>query len=71
MLCTQEISNLVGHIMESLDENKNHPEDYVQVPPTTQPEMEHSEASQVLETMQHLIVEIQCYKADNEQLKKS
>ena len=32
---------------------------------TTQLEEEHSEASQVLETMRHLIMEIQSYKADN------
>ena len=33
--------------------------------------MEHSKASQVLETMRHLIVEIQSYKENNEQLKKA
>ena len=57
--------------MASLNEKKNQLEDHVQVPPTAQPEIEHSEASQVLETMRHLIVEIQSYKADNEQLRKA
>ena len=57
--------------MASLNENENQLEDHEQVPPTTQLELEHSEASQVLETMRHLIVEIQSYKADNEQLKKA
>ena len=57
--------------MASLNENENQPEDLEQVPPTTQPELERSEASQVLETMRHLIVEIQSYKADNEQLRKA
>ena len=33
--------------------------------------MEHSEASQVLESMWHLILEIQSYKVDNEQLRKA
>ena len=37
---------------------------------TTQPEEEHFEASQVLETMIHLIVELQSFKEDNEELKK-
>ena len=44
--------------MASLNENENQPEEHEQVPPTTQPELERSEASQVLETMRHLIVEI-------------
>ena len=39
-------------------------------PCTTQPEQEQSEASQGLETMRNLIVEIQSFKADNEQLKR-
>ena len=56
--------------MASLNENENQPEDHEQVPPITQPKMEHSKGSQVLETMRHLIVEIQSYKADNEQLRK-
>ena len=51
--------------------NEDQPENLEQVPPTTQPAAEHSEASQVLETMRHLIVEIQSYKADNEQLKRA
>ena len=55
--------------MASPVENENQPENLEQVPPITQPAEEHSEASQVLETMRHLIVEIQSYKADNEQLK--
>ena len=57
--------------MASLNENEEQPENYEEVPPTTQPAIEHSEASQVLETMRHLIIEIQSYKADNEQLKKA
>ena len=46
--------------------NEDQPENLEQVPPTAQPAVEHSEASQVLETMRHLIVEIQSYKEDNE-----
>ena len=57
--------------MASLNENEEQPENYEEVPPTAQPAIEHSEASQVLETMRHLIVEIQSYKADNEQFKKA
>ena len=52
--------------MASLNENEKQCEDHEQVPPTTQPELEHFEASQLLETMRHLIVEIQIYKASNE-----
>jgi len=48
--------------MASLVENENQPENPEQVPPITQPVAEHSEASQLLETMRHLIVEIQSYK---------
>ena len=51
--------------------NENQPENLEQEPPISQPAAEHSEASQVLETMRHLIVEIQSYKADNEQLKRA
>ena len=40
-------------------------------PLTTQLALEHSKANQVLETMRHLIVEIQSYKENNEQLKKA
>lgn len=57
--------------MASPVENENQPENQEQVPPITQLAAEHSEASQVLETMRHLIVEIQSYKADNEQLKRA
>jgi len=42
-----------------------------QVPLTTQLAVEHSKASQVLETTRHLIVEIQSYKENNKQLKKA
>ena len=42
-----------------------------QVPLTTQLALEHSKANQVLETMRHLIMEIQSYKGNNEQLKKA
>ena len=52
-------------------ENQYQPENPEQIPPATQPAVEHSEASQVLETMRHLIVEIKSYKVDNEQLNKS
>ena len=44
--------------MASLNENEDQPENPEQVPPTTQPTIEHSEASQVLETIRHLIIEI-------------
>ena len=57
--------------MASLNENEDQPKNPEQVPPATQLAIEHSEASQALETMRHLIVEIQSYKADNEQLKKA
>ena len=57
--------------MATLVENENQPKNPEQVPPTTQLAEEHSEASQVLEIMRHLIVEIQSYKANNEQLKKA
>ena len=63
--------NFTGHIMASLNENENEPEDHVHVAPTAQQEMEHSKASQVLESMWHLILETQSYKVDNEQLKKA
>ena len=56
--------------MASLVENENQPKNLEQVPPITQPAAEYFEASQVLETMRHLIVEIQSYKADNQQLKR-
>ena len=51
--------------MASLVENEYQPVNPEQVPPTTQLEVEHSEASQVLEIMRHLIMEIQSYKEDN------
>ena len=52
--------------MASLNENEDQPKNHEQVPPTSQATIEHSEASQVLETMRHLIIEIQSYKVDNE-----
>ena len=52
--------------MASINENEEQPENHEQVPPSTQPAIEHSEASQVLETMRHLIIEIKSYKVDNE-----
>ena len=51
--------------------NENQPENLEQEPPISQRAAEHFEASQVLETMRHLIVEIQSYKADKEQLKRA
>ena len=57
--------------MASLNENEDQPENHEQAPPATQSAVEHSESSQVLETMRHLIIEIQIYKPDNEQLNKA
>ena len=57
--------------MASPVENEYQPENMEQLPLTTQLEMEHSKASQVLETTRHLIVEIRSYKENNEQLKKA
>ena len=57
--------------MASLVENEYQPENPKQVPPTTQLEVEHCEASQVLETMRHLIMEIEIYKEENKKLKKA
>ena len=56
--------------MASCNENEDQREEYVPAPHTTQPKQEHSEASQVLETMRTLIIQIQSFKVENEQLKK-
>ena len=45
--------------MASPVDNEYQPNNQEQVPLTTQMAMEHSKASQVLETTRHLIVEIQ------------
>ena len=52
--------------MASQSENADRPEEGAPIPCSLQPEQEHSEAIQVLETMRNLIVEIQSFKADNE-----
>ena len=52
--------------MASPIENEDQPKNPKQAPPAMQSAVEHSEASQVLETMRHLIIEIKIYKADNE-----
>ena len=57
--------------MTSQNENEDPPEESVHSPNTMQPEQEHFEAIQVLETMRNLIVEIQSFKAENEQLKRA
>jgi len=57
--------------MASPVDNEYQPKNQEQVPLTTQLAVEHSKASQVLETTRHLIMEIQSYKANNEQLKKA
>ena len=57
--------------MASPVDNEYQPKNQEQVPLTTQLAMEHSKASQVLETTRHLIVEIQIYKEDKEQLRKA
>ena len=57
---------ITGDIMAWLNENEDQPKNHEQVPPTPQPTIEHSEASQGLETMRNLIVEIQTYKENNE-----
>ena len=44
--------------MDSWNENEDQPKEEVLVAQTTQQEVEHSEASQVLETMRNLIIEI-------------
>ena len=56
--------------MASQSENSDQSEEGAPTPHTSQPEKEHSESSQVLETMNNLIVEIQSFKVENEQLKK-
>ena len=57
--------------MASPVDNEYQPKNQEQVPLTTQLVVEHSKASQVLETMRHLIVEMKSYKEDNEQLNKA
>ena len=57
--------------MASQSENADQSEEGASTPLTSQPEQEHSEASQVLGTIENLIVEIQSFKADNEQLEKA
>ena len=57
--------------MASQSENVDRSKEGAPTPRTLQPEHEHFEASQVLERMRKLIVEIQSFKADNEQLKKA
>ena len=57
--------------MASRVDNEYQPKNQEQVPLTTQLAVEHSKASQVLETMRNLIMEIQSYKEDNEHLKKA
>ena len=57
--------------MASHNENEVESKEYDHAQHTTQPEEEHFEASQVLETMRHLIVELQSFKEDNDELKKS
>jgi len=57
--------------MASRVDNEYQPKNQEQVPLTTQLAVEHSKASQVLETTRHLIVEIKRYKENNEQLKKA
>ena len=57
--------------MASQNENVDRSGEGALAPHTSQPEQEHSEASQVLETMRNLIIEIQSFKVDNEQLKKA
>ena len=55
-----------GTTMASWNENEDPPEERVQTPHTMQPEEEQYEASQVLETMRNLIIEIQSFKLENE-----
>ena len=53
------------------NENDNHLEENNHSLPTIQPEAERSEASQVLEMVKNLIVELQSFKAENEQVKEA
>ena len=57
--------------MASQSENANQFEEGAPKPCTSQPKQQHFEASQVLETMKNLIIEIQRFKEDNEKLKKA
>ena len=57
--------------MASQSENVDRLEEGAQEPCITQPEQEQFESNQVLEIMRSLIVEIQIFKVDNEQLKRA
>ena len=57
--------------MASQSENVDRFEEGALAPRTSQLEKEHSEASQVMEMMKNLIVEIQRFKANNERLNKA
>ena len=71
MLHTCEFLVVTGITMASPIENEDQTKNPEQAPPTRQPTVEHFEAIEVLETMRHLILEIQSYKMDKEQLKKA
>ena len=53
------------------NENDNHPEENNHALPTIQTKVEYYETIQVLETMRHLIREIQSFKDEKEQPKNS
>ena len=57
--------------MASQSENADRPEEGAPAPCTMQPEQEQFEANQVLEIIRSLIIEIQSFKVDNEQLKRA
>ena len=53
------------------NEQEYPPKEGMEVPPPMQLELEHSEVIQVLEFVKNLIVELQSFKAENEQLKRA
>ena len=58
-------------IMDSHNKEENNMETNNNKDATTQPKISNYEVSWVLETMRHLIVKIQVFKIENEQLKKA
>ena len=57
--------------MASESENADRFEEVAPTSHTSHPEQEYPEPKQVLETMRNLIVEIQSFKANNEQTRKA
>ena len=58
-------------MMASQNELEYPPKEGTPVPPLKQPKPAHSEASEVLETVKNLIVELQSFKVGNEQINRA